>query len=151
MSEALRLAGREVGRYRVVSLLGTGGMGAVYDAVDATLGRHVALKILPPSVVTDPDRLRRFAQEARAASALNHPHVITVYDIGTFTVDEREIHFISMEKIEGATQLGKCELCGEFVVDLNDRDQAATGCCEGCWETGDWEPDGDPADEGETG
>jgi len=103
MSEALRLAGREVGRYRVVSLLGTGGMGAVYDAIDATLGRHVALKILPPSVVSDPDRLRRFAQEARAASALNHPHVITVYDIGTFTVDEREIHFISMEKIEGAT------------------------------------------------
>jgi len=103
MSEALRLAGREVGRYRVVSLLGTGGMGAVYDAVDATLGRHVALKILPPSVVSDPDRLRRFAQEARAASALNHPHVITVYDIGTFTIDEREIHFISMEKIDGAT------------------------------------------------
>jgi eukaryotic-like serine/threonine-protein kinase len=103
MSEALRLAGREVGRYRVVSLLGTGGMGAVYDAVDATLGRHVALKILPPSVVSDPDRLRRFAQEARAASALNHPHVITVYDIGTFDVDEREIHFISMEKVEGAT------------------------------------------------
>src|SRR5438874_990232 len=103
MSEALRLAGREVGRYRVVSLLGTGGMGAVYDAVDATLGRHVALKILPPSVVSDADRLRRFAQEARAASALNHPHVITVYDIGTFTVDENEIHFISMEKIEGAT------------------------------------------------
>ena len=103
MSEALRLAGREVGRYRVVSLLGTGGMGAVYDAVDATLGRHVALKILPPSVVSDPDRLRRFAREARAASALNHPHVITVYDIGTFTVDEREVHFISMEKIEGVT------------------------------------------------
>jgi serine/threonine protein kinase/Tol biopolymer transport system component len=103
MSEALRLAGREVGRYRVVSLLGTGGMGAVYDAVDATLGRHVALKILPPSVVSDSDRLRRFAQEARAASALNHPHVVTVYDIGTFDVDEREIHFISMEKVEGAT------------------------------------------------
>ncbi|HEV7429022.1 MAG TPA: protein kinase [Thermoanaerobaculia bacterium] len=103
MSEALRLAGREVGRYRVVSLLGTGGMGAVYDAVDVTLGRHVALKILPPSVVSDPDRLRRFAQEARAASALNHPHVITVYDIGTFDVDEREIHYISMEKVEGAT------------------------------------------------
>jgi serine/threonine protein kinase len=97
------LYGRELGRYRLMSLLGEGGMGAVYDAVDVTLGRHVALKILPLELVADPDRMRRFAQEARAASALNHPHLIVVHDIGTVSLDGQELHFIAMEKVDGTT------------------------------------------------
>jgi serine/threonine protein kinase len=103
MSRPIDLKGRELGRYRLMSLLGAGGMGAVYDALDVTLGRHVALKILPPELVADPDRVRRFAQEARAASALNHPHLIVVHDIGTVSLDGQELHFIAMEKVDGTT------------------------------------------------
>ncbi|HXH90957.1 MAG TPA: protein kinase [Thermoanaerobaculia bacterium] len=103
MEEPLDLSGRELGRYHLLSLLGSGGMGAVYEAIDETLGRHVALKILPPELVGDADRVRRFSQEARAASALNHPHVITVYDIGTHEVDGKVLHFIAMEKLDGRT------------------------------------------------
>ena len=103
MSRIVELDGSTVGKYRVVSLLGRGGMGEVYDAVDTVLGRHVALKILPASAVSDPKRLSRFVQEARAASALNHPHLVSIYEIGHDTAGGRDIHFIAMEKIEGAT------------------------------------------------
>src|SRR5262249_5759092 len=68
--------------YEVQSLLGAGGMGEVYRARDPRLCRHVAIKVLPLLVANDPDRLRRFEQEARAAAALNHPHICTVHDIG---------------------------------------------------------------------
>src|ERR1700720_3237180 len=103
MSEIVQLDGSAVGKYRVVSLLGRGGMGEVYDAVDTVLGRHVALKILPANAVSDPKRLSRFVQEARAASALNHPHLVSIYEIGHDSAGGRDIHFIAMEKIEGAT------------------------------------------------
>ena len=103
MSQIVELDGSTVGKYRVVSLLGRGGMGEVYDAVDTVLGRHVALKILPATAVSDPKRLSRFVQEARAASALNHPHLVSIYEIGHETAGGRDIHFIAMEKIEGAT------------------------------------------------
>jgi serine/threonine protein kinase/dienelactone hydrolase len=84
--------------YRLDGLIGRGGMGVVYRAVDTRLGRAVAIKVLPPEATTDPERHRRFLQEARAASALNHPHIVTIYE-----VDEHEgTTFIAMELVEGA-------------------------------------------------
>ncbi|HEY8181087.1 MAG TPA: protein kinase [Thermoanaerobaculia bacterium] len=93
------LEGTKLGRFEVLSLLGRGGMGEVYDAVDPSLGRHVALKILPPDLAADQRRLARFIQEARAASALNHPNLVSIYEIGS----QDDVHFIAMEKIDGST------------------------------------------------
>jgi hypothetical protein len=74
--------GDRVGPYEIVSVLGAGGMGEVYRAQDLRLGREVAIKVLPEQFASDPDRLRRFKQEARAIAALNHPHICQLYDIG---------------------------------------------------------------------
>ena len=93
------LVGRTVSHYQVLSLLGAGGMGEVYLARDPRLDRTVALKILPGDVAVDPDRMLRFEREARAASALNHPNVATIYDVG----ESDGIHFIVMEHVEGET------------------------------------------------
>lgn len=93
------LIGQHIGRYEILSILGSGGMGEVYLAHDDSLGRKVALKLLPPQFTRDPDRLRRFEQEARAASALNHPNIITIYEIGNW--DERQ--FLATEFIDGET------------------------------------------------
>ena len=76
-------AGSRLGPYEVLAPLGAGGMGEVYRARDTRLGREVAIKVLPESFSKDPDRLRRFEQEARAASQLNHPNIVTVHDFGT--------------------------------------------------------------------
>ena len=92
-------AGEVVGHYRILSFLGVGGMGEVYLAHDTKLGREVALKILSDSLTNDPERVRRFQQEARAASSLSHPNIITIYEIGQ--IDDR--HFIATEYIEGVT------------------------------------------------
>jgi serine/threonine-protein kinase len=93
------VAGRDVGPYRLLSRLGSGGMGDVYLAHDSRLGRKVALKLLPAYFTTDEHRLRRFQQEARAASALNHPNIITIFEIGK----AESIHFIATEYIKGQT------------------------------------------------
>jgi serine/threonine protein kinase len=92
--------GARLGRYEVRSLLGVGGMGEVYLAEDTQLGRLVALKLLPTDVTADENRARRFMQEARAASALNHPNIIVIHEVGE-TEDKRL--FITTEYIEGET------------------------------------------------
>ena len=91
--------GEYFGRYKVDSAIGAGGMGEVYLAEDKMLDRPVALKILPAEVAADAKRIRRFIQEAKAASALNHPNIITIYEIGEFN----HTHFISTELVEGET------------------------------------------------
>ncbi|HJP93124.1 MAG TPA: protein kinase [Pyrinomonadaceae bacterium] len=94
------IPGQRLKHYQIVSLIGAGGMGEVYLATDTILGRRVALKVLPAFVSKDPDRLRRFTQEARAASRLSHPNVCVVHEIGE-TDDGRP--FIAMEYVEGMT------------------------------------------------
>ena len=91
--------GRTIGPYKILKPLGRGGMGAVFLAEDAKLGRQIALKVLPAEFTRDRDRLRRFEQEARAASALNHPNIVTIYDSG----DSGDLHFIAMEFVDGVT------------------------------------------------
>ena len=86
------------GPYELLSLLGAGGMGVVYRARDTRLGRFVAIKLLPPAFSADPDRLRRFQQEAEATAALNHPNILAVFDIGT--TDEGAPYIVS-ELLEG--------------------------------------------------
>ena len=93
------LVGQQLGSYQILSLLGAGGMGVVYKARDTRLNRSVAIKVLPADKVSDPERKRRFVQEARAASALNHPNIITIHDIGS----ESGIDFIVMEYVAGKT------------------------------------------------
>src|SRR5205807_9645087 len=88
-----------IGFYKIVSLLGKGGMGEVYLAQDTRLGRQVALKRLAPRFTLDMESVRRFEQEARAASALNHPNIITIYEIG----HSSRLHFITTEFIDGET------------------------------------------------
>ncbi len=89
----------QLGPYKIVALIGAGGMGEVYRARDTRLLRDVAIKILPASFTNDPERLRRFEQEARAVAALNHPNIVSVYDVGTAD----GVHFIVSELLEGET------------------------------------------------
>jgi eukaryotic-like serine/threonine-protein kinase len=95
--------GQRIGHYRALSLLGAGGMGEVYLAEDGRLGRKVALKLLPARFTQDAERVRRFAQEARAASALNHPNIITIHEIGEASTENGATHYIVTEYVEGKT------------------------------------------------
>ncbi|MGB9178191.1 MAG: protein kinase, partial [Pyrinomonadaceae bacterium] len=91
--------GQVISHYRVIERVGKGGMGEVYRAQDMTLERIVALKILHEDVAYDAQRMRRFQQEARTTSALNHPNIITVYEVG----EEGDTHFIATEFVDGLT------------------------------------------------
>jgi serine/threonine-protein kinase len=92
------VAGTRLGPYEVVSTLGAGGMGEVYRARDTRLGREVAVKVLPDEFARDPERLRRFEAEARSASALSDPHIVTVFDVG----ETNGIHYFASELVEGS-------------------------------------------------
>ncbi|MBK7600210.1 MAG: serine/threonine protein kinase [Acidobacteria bacterium] len=91
--------GTKFGQYEILGPLGAGGMGEVWRARDTSLNRELAIKILPATFAQDTDRLRRFEQEAKAASALNHPNIITIYEIG----EVNEVHYIATELIDGET------------------------------------------------
>ena len=124
--------GTKLGPYEVLSLLGAGGMGEVYRARDTRLARDVAIKVLPESVAKDEDRLRRFAQEARAISALNHPNILSIHDIGTCA----GTNYIVTELLEGCTlrkssATGRCRHAGLPVCHSN-RKGASGRAREGC-------------------
>src|ERR1041384_2364785 len=90
---------KTIAHYRIVEPIGAGGMGAVYKAFDNKLQRVVAIKLLPSEYVEQQDRRRRFFQEARAASALNHPHILTIYEVG----EDDGKPYIAMEHVAGET------------------------------------------------
>src|SRR6184192_4832503 len=92
-------AGTMLGPYRIVDAIGAGGMGEVYRAHDTRLGRDVAVKVLSRSLTHDPDSLRRFEQEARAAGMLNHPNILAIYDLGTHDSSP----YVVSELLEGET------------------------------------------------
>ena len=106
--------GQTLGHYEIHSLLGSGGMGEVYLAEDSRLNRKIALKLLPPHFTINPDRVRRFEREARAASALNHPNIVTIYEIG----QSNSAHFIATEFVDGKTVR---QLINEKPFTLRDR------------------------------
>jgi serine/threonine protein kinase len=107
------MIGQTLGHYRIEAKLGEGGMGVVYKARDTHLDRFVAIKVLPPEKVADPERKRRFVQEAKAASALNHPNIITVHDIS----QADGVTFIAMQCVEGKAL---DQLIGRKGLRLND-------------------------------
>src|SRR6266699_6093967 len=97
--EAESLIGQTIGHYKISESIGTGGMGDVYLATDITAGRKAALKLLPTRFTGDAERLKRFQQEARALVGLNHPNIVTVYEVG----EDRSTHYIASELIDGET------------------------------------------------
>src|SRR6266550_149889 len=111
------MIGRMLGHYRIDSKLGEGGMGVVYRAFDTHLDRAVAIKVLRPDATASPERKRRFVQEAKSASALNHPGIIHIYDIDTADLPDGPTDFIAMEFVPGKT-LDQC--IGKSGLSLKD-------------------------------
>jgi len=110
--------GSSIGPYEVVSLLGSGGMGEVYRTHDVRLKRDVAVKIISPSRALEADAVARFEREARAASALNHPHILHIYDIGKSMINGVEVPYITMELIDGVTLTRKIHIEGATLASL---------------------------------
>ena len=122
-AQAMRIAvGGSLGPYEILESLGSGGMGEVYKAVDTRLGRAVAIKVLPEALSEDRERLSRFESEARAASALNHPNIVTIYDVGH---DEKGEAYLAMELIEGETLRERLSL--DLCRSAASRDRVAGG------------------------
>jgi serine/threonine protein kinase/Tfp pilus assembly protein PilF len=112
LNQDSNLIGGSLGPYAIRELIGAGGMGEVYRAHDPRLDRDVAIKVLPPLLATDPDRLKRFEQEARAAAALNHPNILAIHDLGS----AGNIHFVVSELLVGETLRGRLRQ-GALTVD----------------------------------
>ena len=117
-------SGTKLGPYELIELLGAGGMGEVYRARDARLDRIVAIKILPTAFSADHERLHRFEREARSASALNHPNIVTIYELG----QDRSCHYIAMELVEGKTLR---ELLGSSLLPMRKAIEIAAQIAEG--------------------
>lgn len=111
------LSGCRIGRYRMLTPIGAGGMGEVWLAEDSTLGRKAAIKLLPPEFTASAARLRRFEREARAASALNHPNIITIYETGSDDAPFGRAYFLAAEYIEGVTVRQRLD-SGRLEIDL---------------------------------
>jgi len=124
------MIGQTISHYRILGKLGSGGMGEVYLAEDERLGRKVALKILPEKFTQDASRVRRFEQEARAASALNHPNIITIHDIGHVRTVVGALYFIATEFVEGETLRSRLNaMTPDRKIEMAEAIEIAIQCC----------------------
>ena len=126
--------GTHLGPYEIVSAIGAGGMGEVYRARDARLGRDVAIKVLPPAFASDPDRVRRFEQEARATGMLNHPNILAIHDIGTYEGSP----YLVAELLEGQTLFERFRTQPQGKRRASCAGEGGGRCC--CWFLPHWWP-----------